>query len=427
MKFKIRLQMCVVATFMSMVMYAEQWIISRETTNSLVNAGWCFTNVGSSNEKNGMTLKSENSKIASPKFLMPLRMANFDIEGAGASVNRAVCFVGMYNGNIVTSAVSKVEGVVVGMISVEIPDDMLIDSFELKFKEFEGDEGNLIMGKTAIYFSKCTLEYSTRVFPSYGVQAKALYCDGIELGWKNALGTAKNIVNLWRVDNFPDRCDVTNKVWSFTAAENEGGNSKNISDDEKWSEAGMMVANIYVGARTNGFIQIGATTKQGEIILPRFDIKEGMALGFEASRYSSTEGKWMPLKYSLNNETNTFYSVELTDDFNIYYVPLTEVPDGARISFHSTTNNKSQCRVLLKNIVLVEGYSPAEVVTNSIRRNEFPAAEKYKVRDLLPGVHLVRVDAISSSNIISEGREVIEVELLPGMEKLHTGLSIRIK
>jgi hypothetical protein len=66
-------------------------------------------------------------------------------------------------------------------------------------------------------------------------------------------------------------------------------------------------------------------------------------------------------------------------------------------------------------------------VTNSIRRNEFPAAEKYKVRDLLPGVHLVRVDAISSSNIISEGREVIEVELLPDMEKLHTGLSLRIK
>lgn len=134
----------------------------------------------------------------------------------------------------------------------------------------------------------------------------------------------------------------------------------NTSSDTR---SGWFFSTCYYGP-VAATIQIGSSSTKGWLALPWPIQGAGTGnytLSFAACRFKDA-GANMPVSIvSKLGTTNWLGSVTLSGEIESYLLPLPAMSPGDAIYFHSTTN-KSDGRVVLDSVRILEGYDPGHVV-----------------------------------------------------------------
>lgn len=248
-----------------------------------------------------------------------------------------------------------------------------------------------------------------------GLRSEEVSTNSFKAVWNVALAAESYALRVWSVDVAdPTYANVAFGT-GFDGVVNTGKSSKPVTDDlptllgEGWEGA-----LVYAPTNTEGVVQIGNSSDRGWLTSPAWtgsSPAENQSLLIRARRASGKNaGYAMPVSIVRGDAanagaavTNAVGTVSLTDQWEYYNLPLSDLAVGDRFLFHSITNG-SEKRVWLDSAKVVSGYAPGVVTTNEIFFAEGIASTERTVEGLEEGVchWAVRSDAAGEDGIWSE-------------------------
>ncbi len=190
--------------------------------------------------------------------------------------------------------------------------------------------------------------------------------------WESACEFTDCIIHVWTnrvVDAEAGSC-----VWheGFSRAQAVTGNNnpaeitndaiKDLTDaDTPADEAGFR-CHLVFPSKEDGVLRIGNSDEKGWLETPPFGFEgNDMTLKIRVKRYSDRDGKDMPVMHLSGNVTNqvAVFTVANTNDFAEYIATIAELQKEDSFVIHSTTNRKSEGRILLDSIEIWQGVKAA--------------------------------------------------------------------
>ncbi len=356
---------------------------------------WTFHDMKFYGDKtNSAYLWSAGAYVASPLFADPVVRVSITFKGASASTRRSMVVVPLDASGLELD----------GMAMAFDPPERL----EVAVAEWDADAGvrqfriGASTGNGNIQLYDCRVELAgdgpAAAVPS-GLENRDVNGNSFVAGWAVCAGAEAYLVDLCRVDRSESSWQGVAMSEGFDDAVNAGAAPKEVKDVQAVFPM-MDGERIYVPAATNGLVQIGSRDKAGCIALTGCPAEGGRSVLFRAMRcVSRDEGTVMPLLWTDGATTNGFSSVVLGDEMADYEVPLDSVPAGALVLLHSTTNrssgSRSNGRVWLDSVSMVEGYSAAQVCTNTVHESVRTSSASCRFSGLSRGVtYLWRVRSV---------------------------------
>ena len=401
----------------------SSYIVFNESNTN--DTEWTFHNMKFYGDKtNSAYLWSAGSYVVSPLFADPVVRVSITFKGASASTRRTMEVVPL-----------DASGLELGGMSMEFDPPELLD---VAVAEWDAEAGvrqfriGASTGNGNIQLHDCRVElagggHATAV-PS-GLENRDVKGNSFVAGWAVCAGAEAYLVDLRRVDRSESSWQGVAMSEGFDGAVNAGASPKEIKDVQAVCPM-MDGERIYVPAATNGIVQIGSRDKAGCIALTGCSAECGRSLLFRAMRcVSRDEGTVMPLLWSDGATTNGFSHVVLGDEMADYEVPLDSVPAGSLVLLHSTTNrstgSRSNGRVWLDSVSMVDGYSAAQVGTNTVYDSVRTSSASCRFSGLRRGAtYLWRVRSVCGEAVSAPSPFM---EVVPEGEMGWSGTSIILK